>query len=89
MGYQKACGPLTLADVGGIQELVEGPVESRPTLVAVDALRVVLAVAADAAAVVDAVHVQALLPFVHLLVVVAIVRVAEAVAGCRESKPTG
>ena len=71
---------LTLADVGVIEENAVRPIKSRFAPVAVDALGVVPALLADAAALVPSVNVQRLLSCVHLRVVLALVTVPEAVA---------
>lgn len=75
---------LTLADVAIAPHFAVRPVERALALVAVDALGVVLAVLADAAALVVTVDVQREALLVDLLRVDALVRVAVAVAGCGE-----
>lgn len=70
-----------VADVGGVESLVVRSVESRLTFVAVDALRVVTAVLADAAAFVIAVDVQRLTPLLHFVVEFALLRVTETMTG--------
>ena len=74
-------GNITVADVGGVESLVVRSVESRLTFVAVDALRVVTAVLADAAAFVIAVDVQRLTPLLHFVVEFALLRVTETMTG--------
>lgn len=75
---------LTAAGARRVQGLVRVAVEAGQAALAVDAGGVVLAVDAHAPALVDVVAVLAGAAPVHLGVVVAVVRVAVAVAGCRE-----
>ena len=70
----------TDAGLRGVGQDPLGPVEGVDALVAVDALRVVLALLADAAALVVEVNVEREGGGVDLLVVLALVRVAVAVA---------
>lgn len=73
-----------LAHVRVVQHLVVRPEEARLALVAVDALGVMLAVLADAAALVHAVDVDGEALSVHFFVENALVCVAVAVAGWKE-----
>lgn len=70
-----------MADVGGIQGLVVRAIEARLAFVAVYAFCVVPAVLADSTSVINAMNVQTQLLFIHLFIVVALIRVSKAVAG--------
>lgn len=73
---------LALADVGGVEGSVVGPVELGFASVAVDAFGVVTTVLANTAALVVAVDIQRQAHFVHLSTVLALIGMTETVASC-------
>lgn len=70
---------LTLADISRVKRLVLGPKEFRLAPIAVDALSIVSTILADTTALVVAINVQGHVFLIDLLVVGAVVRVAETV----------